>query len=214
MRLLCIADVHCRFGRFNPAELDDADLVIVAGDLTDYGVAEPIWWLKATEWLSALADRYERVFWIPGNHDIRIEGDVPDRRVQNILRKVAVDPRFPDVRFYGESLTPAFDFPELTRTWVHMTDDPYIDSRAWEDVAPVEVVVSHGPPFGHLDSAGYDLETRSVRHIGSPGLLAYIERNQPRLVICGHNHGGGGKETTIGATRIVNTAERATVIEI
>ncbi|MES2464431.1 MAG: hypothetical protein V4671_28045 [Armatimonadota bacterium] len=43
---------------------------------------------------------------------------------------------------------------------------------------------------------------------GSPGLLAYVERHQPRLVVCGHIHEDGGKQERIWETLVINTARQ------
>ncbi len=79
----------------------------------------------------------------------------------------------------GVSLTTCFAEPVLKEIWDYMTDALEVDAAAF-DFPPVDIVLSHGPPKGVLDGPG---------HWGSPGLLAYIQRHQPRLVVCGHNAG-------------------------
>jgi hypothetical protein len=48
------------------------------------------------------------------------------------------------------------------------------------------------PPYGYGDST-FDLDSRRVEHVGSRELLVAIERARPRIVICGHAHGGFGR---------------------
>ncbi|MGE0158897.1 MAG: metallophosphoesterase family protein [Gemmatimonadales bacterium] len=59
------------------------------------------------------------------------------------------------------------------------------------------VLVTHSPPFGHVDGA-------DGRHLGSRAVLEAIERVQPRLAVCGHIHGCWTEESSIDATRVVN----------
>ncbi|MDE1769379.1 MAG: TM0106 family RecB-like putative nuclease [Thaumarchaeota archaeon] len=66
------------------------------------------------------------------------------------------------------------------------------------------IILSHSPPRNTLDLA-YRF---GIRNIGSKALKEFIEKNQNDipLVVCGHVHLQGGKNTTIGKTSIVNAA--------
>ena len=69
------------------------------------------------------------------------------------------------------------------------------------------VLVSHSPPYGHVDQAG-------GAHLGSQAVLDTIERVSPRLVVCGHIHGCWGQRSTVGSTPILNVGPDGHVLEV
>jgi Icc-related predicted phosphoesterase len=69
------------------------------------------------------------------------------------------------------------------------------------------VLVSHSPPYGHVDEAGGS-------HLGSYAVLDAIERTSPRLVVCGHIHGCWGKRSTVGRTHVLNAGPGGQLLEL
>ena len=209
MRILAISDIHDDFDRFAPEDLPDADVCVVAGDLTNYGVRRPVQLSAALRWIAAMGQQIPTL-WIPGNHDI---GVVPNTfsyqdDVTCLLNKtVTID----GLTFHGVSLSPCYTLPELAQTWDYMTTDEAAERAAYAFEA-VDVVVSHAPPYGVLDSGAWALG-RGKENYGSPALAEYIARHAPRLVICGHVHEGRG-HARMGGTDVYNVAESAQVIEI
>jgi hypothetical protein len=59
------------------------------------------------------------------------------------------------------------------------------------------ILLSHAPPYRYLD------KIHSGEHIGSKFLLDAINKNSPKLVLCGHIHEAKGK-AKIGKTEIYN----------
>lgn len=234
MKLLCMSDIHCQFDRFRPESLPDADLCLVAGDLTNYGHDKPQEVRNAMDWLAALGKRFP-TYWIPGNHDIRVVRHVidpmPDLRhviepcepegVHCLLdtpgywRTVApFDVGFEHLSLVGVSCSTAYDIP--LGAWDYTVVNRTAENMVYAALPPADIVVSHCPPKGctpALDYAGYDL-IRGHAFIGSEALYQYIETHQPKLVVCGHCHTDGGKEAKIGTTRVVNVAQQWKVIEV
>jgi Icc-related predicted phosphoesterase len=214
MKILCLSDIHDQFGDYKPSELPDADIVLLAGDITDLGVrgemrssrkcATGIGSMgEAAAWLRQMGERYPGVFWIPGNHDIGVNSrtfeDIP-----NILCVLDKTVRVGPFSLTGVSLTPCFAQPSLKLAWDYMTDDPGIDRAAF-DLPPVDIILSHGPPKGVLDGpSGW----------GSPGLLRYVREHQPRLVVCGHIHEDGGEQAKMDETQIINAACYPVLIDL
>lgn len=69
------------------------------------------------------------------------------------------------------------------------------------------VLVTHSPPFGHVDEAG-------GRHLGSRAVLDIVERAEPVLVACGHIHGCWRQESTSKNTRIVNAGPQGVWVDV
>jgi uncharacterized protein len=209
MKIACISDTHGQFDQ----EIPEADLYIFAGDLTNYGMQDfvsPQIINEGYDWLCQIASKGPLLA-VRGNHDIAISKDwwesIPGLTYVNHKTY-----KYYGLKFHGESQTVCFDAPYMKLQWTDMTDDPALDYAVFS-FGPVDIVISHGPPFSLLDNAGYDIESKAWVHIGSLGLLEYINTWHPMLVICGHVHSQYGR-MTYGSTEIVNTAGRWTIIEI
>lgn len=233
MKLLIMSDIHARWSMFQPGLMpqpEEVDAVIVAVDITNLGkpkgyrlgVSQD--WEAAERWMGQLALRYGpgNLFWVPGNHDINVmPEDLPGTCLLGITDFLRA------YRFTGSSLCTAFDMPRLAETWAHTTAILGEDLQHWQQVPAADIVVSHCPPLGVLDSVPtfpppgmFTFVKLPDRNIGSPGLLEYIQRHKPRLVVCGHVHheskGGPDRDgkAMVGETLVVNTAERWQVVEV
>ena len=70
------------------------------------------------------------------------------------------------------------------------------------------VLVTHSPPFGVLDVSS------SGRSLGSTAIRAAMERCRPKLLVCGHIHGSGGKQQQAGDTLVVNAGPAGMLVEV
>ncbi len=70
------------------------------------------------------------------------------------------------------------------------------------------VLVTHSPPLGHVD------EPAAGVHLGSQAVLETIEQAVPALVVCGHIHASWERESSVGATRIVNAGPGGVWVEL
>jgi Icc-related predicted phosphoesterase len=68
-----------------------------------------------------------------------------------------------------------------------------------------DILLCHHPPYGILDKVTSPHAPAHWRgkHAGSKAILAYIKRQQPTYVFCGHIHEGEGKRR-VGKTTIYN----------
>lgn len=209
MTFACVSDIHGAFYRFRSETLPNADAVLVAGDLTNWGrdprggydsvdcVVSARRWLNS---LGGLETRYlpRDVFAVAGNHDIGLSSvDLGEPFVSSrhgkIVRAAGLPGKPPEATILHASLCTAFDVPELAISWAHTTASPIEDADYWASQPPADIVLSHCPPLGVCDEAGRSWEgTGRIRHIGSYGLLAYMRRYKPALVVCGHCHEARG----------------------
>jgi len=77
--------------------------------------------------------------------------------------------------------------------------------RVLDGFGKLDILVTHVPPYGVLDRVESAIIPPSWigRHAGSRVVLEYIQRQQPRYVICGHIHEAEGSEK-VGKSQVYN----------
>jgi len=189
MRIYTVADIHSKperlavikenVGKFDP------DLLIVAGDITNY--------VNIGETIKILSTLPLPVLAIRGNTDFKkVEQQITQHPNMTPLHlrkhKVA------GIDFVGLSGTIPLPFRSQVSLFEH---------SALQRLAPIltsnSVLIVHTPPRGVRD------EVAGKFHAGSPGLRNFIQNHQPRLCICGHIHEGHGVGI-LEKTTIVNCA--------
>jgi len=195
MKLLCMSDIHCEFERFDPEMMPEADVVIIAGDLTNFGNWRQHEYDKAKVWLNQLSENYQSVVWISGNHDNGISSNFTHTCCCIESHRWTLSN---GMSIRGVSETSLFG-PNCFN-W-NMTSSKGQQEETWS-FPYVDIVVSHGPPFGICDNG-----------LGSPYARAYIDKHHPKLFICGHIHEGAGEYQHYN-TRVINVARRWVEVEI
>lgn len=204
MNVFVLSDSHLEFP---PLEsLPDADIFIHAGDWTKLGYRHSKAEFALFEnFLSATREKYPVVLALHGNHDLGFSN--------YLWTKWGVTPidgltyqHSSGLTIHGVALTPAYDRPEMLMSWQFMTIDHAEEAAAW-DFEAVDIVVSHGPPFGYLDM------THTGKRAGSREAVAYIREKQPKYFICGHIHEAAGT-AMLRQTQIINTAQRWQLLEL
>ncbi len=185
--VVCVSDTHN-----NQPKLPDGDVLIHAGDLTQSGSLRE---LQATiDWLRAQPHAVKIV--VAGNHDLLLDTSCDGQRGTRdtaAAERGAID--WGDVlylenaattvtcangrrlRVYGSPWSPrfgnwAFQYPR--------------GEDVWAETIPrdIDILVTHGPPRGHLD----------LLRLGCEHLLRELWRVRPRLHVFGHVHEGAGTE--------------------
>lgn len=192
MRIVSFGDIHMSVGtiaRLAP-ELVTADLVILSGDLTNFGGgadAQPV--------LDAIAAHARQVLALSGNLD--------QPEVIDFLRTAGIclhgeSRRFGDLGIFGcggSNLTPFHTPTEYREDELAAL---LAAAHAGVAAAPRRLMVCHTPP---LNTATDRIITGA--HVGSAAVRKFIEQHQPELCITGHIHESAGVDR-LGRTTIIN----------
>jgi Icc-related predicted phosphoesterase len=192
MRIIAVSDTH---GLHNGIQgLPDGDILVHAGDLMNSGFdPEDIW--SFNRWLEAQSFKHRIV--TGGNHDRHFQNSPDQARslLTNAIYLENAGVTIGNVSFWGSPYTPEF------LNWAFMYPRGSAARQYWDQIPyGLDVLVTHGPPFGILDQAA-----RGGEHLGCEELLKAVEEKKPKVHIFGHIHGGAGTFEN-GVTRFVNAA--------
>jgi Icc-related predicted phosphoesterase len=192
VRIAYVVDVHDRSDAVihAAARIGEIDVLVVGGDLTTYGTPDDA--ERAVELWRALAPR---LLAVAGNCD----SPAIDERLVEL--GVSIDGRGVTIGEVG--LAGVSAAPHSPLHTPHEVPDDELGMRgaaALSEVGgcAVRIFCPHAQPYG----TACDL-LRSGEHVGSPALRALVEREQPRLVLCGHIHESRAQDE-LGRTLVVN----------
>ncbi|KAJ8607507.1 hypothetical protein MRB53_040279 [Persea americana] len=191
LKIVCISDTHN-----HQPELSAGDLLLHAGDLTEWGSFDEI--QKQLRWLSSQPHEHKVI--IAGNHDTLFDSaflEANEDRFPVGPGKIVKDLNFGNVTYLQDEAI-LLKFEKTGRT-VKVYGSPWTpkyvnsafqysrDSDFWKSKIPLDtdILLTHGPPFGHLDG---------FKRSGCMDLAQAIEQCRPRLVVFGHIHVGRGRE--------------------
>lgn len=187
MSVLLIADLHGQFESLDSFLAQEPDLVIISGDITQFGPCE-----SALEVLSRID---VPTFVVPGNCDPREVLEVFEESSAVSLHGSAMTVgKLSLVGIGGSNPTPfgtPFELSEqeidaiLTEATVHMDRNLY------------HVLVSHAPPLGALDLV-------DGVHVGSESIRKHLKKFD--LVCCAHIHEQRGS-VELDGVKVVNPGQ-------
>lgn len=210
LRVVCISDTHGRHRGI--ANVPDGDVLLHCGDFTHRGTHDEI--KDFNDWLGSLPHKHKLV--IAGNHDLCMDAAEYDLHWDKEFRhKEYNDPSasralltnctylenrsvvIEGVKFYGSPMT----LPIPGRIGAFNVAKGFADQQHWAKVpADIDVLATHGPPHGILDT------TFTGLHVGSETLLKEtMSRIRPGFHVFGHIHEAYGA-TRVGKTVFVNAA--------
>ncbi|WKZ59211.1 MAG: metallophosphatase domain-containing protein [Cyclobacteriaceae bacterium] len=190
MKIVCISDTH---GRHHDVQLPSGDMLIHAGDVSAGGTESQI--KDFLRWFSEQEFKYK--IFIAGNHDFLFERDPETAKrliPKNIIYLQESAITIEGYKLYGTPITPYFLNWAFNR---HPGED--IEKHVNKIPTNVDILISHGPPYGILDVNVYG------QHCGCPSLISKVEELKPKLLVCGHLHEGYGQIQS-GKTTFVNAS--------
>ena len=192
MKIVSFGDIHMATAHMETisAELTSADVVLLSGDLTNFGGP------RAVRQVIRAAQTYcPTVRALPGNLD------QPETIAFLQTEQVSLHGEY---QCYGEVAIYGCGGSNLTP---FQTPLEYTDEILWQllqqavaDVPPTpcQIMVCHTPPYAtQLD------RLVDGRPVGSPAVRQFIAEKQPHLCITGHIHESPGVDM-IGRTKILN----------
>jgi hypothetical protein len=203
MKILAASDIHGDIKAVEKlarkAKKEDAELVILAGDLSIFGNG-----LEGL--LKPFSDVNKKVAIIPGNHDSEADIFMLKKRYPDILYDLHNYAfKVGDVGFFGCGLA-NIGPNELSEAQIKKRIE---SSFKYVKDAKKRIMVVHVPPYKtKLDKIGKNISA------GSTAVRESIEKFSPEKCICGHIHETFGLEDKLNNTSIINAGPDGKVIEI
>ena len=176
LSLVLLSDTH---ELHREIDVPDGDILIHAGDFTMFSKSMDAI-ADFNKWLGELPHRHKII--VPGNHEFFLEHDDSERSLlDNAIVLINESIEVEGLSIWGSPVTP------LDGAAFGLSSDKA--RRKLYSMVPdnVDVLITHGPPFGILDT-----ECRFGFHQGCHELLERVKSVQPQLHVCGHIHGASG----------------------
>lgn len=182
-KIVAISDTHCMHRQ---VKVPEGDVLIHSGDISSRG--EWHVFIDFVKWLDEQPHKH-KVF-ILGNHDGYSHGEckkwIADHGYENVHLLFEESVELEGLKFWGAPWTPEFF------DWNFMRPRGRPLAKTWEDIPDdVDVLITHGPPYGHNDVAPPYLSPHP-RAVGCLELLKRVMEVGPKIHFFGHIHCGYG----------------------
>jgi len=197
VKVLIFSDIHGDVRALTQIVAQPADVYICAGDLATFG--------KGLETCGkALESLGEKLWVLPGNHETHddIREFCGRFGFVDFHRRVLETKSTPWAGLGYSNITP-FQTPG------EYTEEEIAEAlAAFGGIAGLHLVI-HVPPYGtRLDAYA------PGKHGGSTALRAWVEREQPSYLFCGHIHETAGLSDRLGATQCINVGKEGFTVEV
>lgn len=174
MKVVAISDTH---SRHKSTKLPKGDVLIHAGDVSYKGEKWEV--LDFLKWFGSL--NYAHKIFIAGNHDFYLERENPmvlqSLIPPNVTYLKDSGTEINGVRIWGSPVTPWFF------NWAFNRRRGKEIQHHWKMIPEhTDILVTHGPPYGILDSV------INEQHVGDKDLLKRLQELKPKVHLFGHIH--------------------------
>lgn len=192
MIIIGLTDIH---GHLSPMHhlksiLDQADVVLIVGDITNFGKGP-----EADAVIAKIASQTGRIFGVSGNCDFHDVDEYLSQKGINLHGKGEVVDGIGFIGLGGSLITPFKTPNEYSEEEI---EEALRKGMAYFSEKMPLVLVSHQPPLNtNCDKIS------SGTHVGSLSVRKFIEEHHPVLCFTGHIHESAGIDK-IGKTHIIN----------
>ena len=197
MKVLIFSDIHGDTLALEKLVSQPADVYIAAGDLSTFGRSL----YRCGELLAPLGDK---VWILPGNHETHDD-------MRELCRRFGFVDFHRQVRDIGATKWAGLGYSNITpfNTPGEFTEQQIREAlTTFDGIAPLYVVAHVPPQNSQLD------EFAPGKHGGSPELRAWVEREQPKYLFCGHIHECAGRSDLVGATKCFNVGKAGYTLDV
>ncbi|MCC6219918.1 MAG: metallophosphoesterase family protein [Deltaproteobacteria bacterium] len=194
MKIVAFVDCHGHTENYKKVfhAIESADLVLLGGDLTNFGKER-----EARRVVEPIQERAKRVLAVSGNCDHREVDEYLSEIGINLHGRAAVVDNLLFVGLGGSLPCPGTTPNEYTEEQIESTLSAAVSGV---DLNRPLILLSHQPPFNTAIDRIHD-----GRHVGSQAVRAFVAKHNPLLCISGHIHEAHGVDT-VGNTKLVNPA--------
>ena len=205
MKITFISDTHAKHNQVT-SSLPGGDVLIHAGDISNKGYRTEI--QDFIKWFSTIENYTHKIF-IAGIHDFGCQDEV--LAVQELLRlNPGSEYLYDDMFLIGDE---SADYDDMVKVWGSPWQPEFYNwafnlprqgaelKEVWNMIpSDVDILITHGPPYGHLDYVAY-----SKQNVGCELLRERIDLIKPKIHVFGHIHSSYGYKFD-GTTHFFNAA--------
>lgn len=187
MKFVAISDTH---NQHDKLKLPEGDVIIHAGDITGRGSTNEVF--AFLEWFKMLD--YKRKIFIAGNHDWFFENS-EETNFEGVTYLNDSGIKIDNINIWGSPVQPEFN------NWAFNRNRGDQINKHWQLIPEnTDLLITHGPPFGHLDM------TTSMQRVGCVDLLKRVTEIKPKFHVFGHIHEAYGVNKNDLGTKFINAS--------